>query len=215
MPRDVVKSQSMARQAYNILKNEVMEGTYLPGDKISEQDVADRLRISRSPVREAIRQLSNEGLVDYFPNRGAYIKIYTSKDVHDCFAVRLLLETYAIEHIDPAMRETLLLESEALIRKIQTADRQENDELDVQVHELAIRMSGNQMLLYLYRLLYSRIGTFRTISVQEDDMFRLAQRSHLALLRALQKNDTNRAVHVVTKHLEESEEKVQLYYNGK
>ncbi len=211
---EAIKSFSIAEQVYDILKGEVMKGAYAPGEKIAEQDVADRLRVSRSPVREAIRRLSNEGMIDYFPNRGAYIKQYTSKDVLNSFEVRLLLETYAIAHPDPALREALSPEIDGLVQEIWTAEREESDALDVRVHEMSIRMSGNDALMNLYRLLYSQISTFRTISVLEDSMLNMAKRSHEALLRSIQENNISRAIRVITKHLKESEEQVLRYYTG-
>lgn len=207
-----VKTESIAAQVYSILKDQITEGEYLPGEKISEQTVADRLEISRSPVREAIRRLANEGLIDYYPNRGAFVKNYSSKNVSDSFEVRLLLEKYAIAHIDPVLREKNAGEMRAMQQKLKTAARTDYMQLDAELHEGIVKLCGNDALLSIYRLLYSQILTFREISLVDEAMFRLATRSHLAILDAILDGNDERALRIITKHLTESEEQVQRYY---
>lgn len=215
MPYKKIKRESYATQVYDILKQDIMNGVYLPGDKISEQTVADSLDLSRSPVREAIRQLANEGLIDYFPNRGAFVKVYMEKNIRDSFAVRLLLEQYAVENIVPELREQYMDEMSALLERIKLADRTENAELDTQVHELIIKLSGNDTLLTFYRLLYTQISAFREISLIDDGMFALSCRSHTELLKSVMEGKDERAKRIIIKHLNESQQEVQQYYKEK
>ena len=212
MPKRAVSSTSIAMQVYDILKSEIIDGVYPPGYQIVETDVAARLNISRSPVRDAIHQLAREGLLDYFPNRGVYIKVYTAKEVHDIFAVRLLLEQYAISNISPELRKKLLPELQQLMGEIRSATREQSEPLDIRVHELAVRMTGNKVLLNQFSLLHTMTAAFRSISISSDDLFMMAKRSHLALLEAISTGNTERALRVIRQHLESSEEQVQKYY---
>ena len=78
---------------YESFKQKILSGGYAAGEKIPEQSVSEELGVSRSPLRSAIRRLASEGLIEYYPYRGAFVKAYTDKDIHDAFAIRILLES--------------------------------------------------------------------------------------------------------------------------
>ncbi len=215
MEQERLTNKSIANQIYSILKQQVIDGTYRPGEKISEQTVADRYGISRSPVREAIRQLANEGLIDYFPNRGAFVKSYTAKMVKDSVDVRLLLEKYAIANIEPTLLEEYREDLLQLRETIRVADRSDYIALDAELHETIVKLCGNEALMSLYRLLYSQILAFREISLVDESMFQLATRSHVAILTAILSGQTERAERLITKHLTESAEQVQMFFSPK
>jgi len=212
MPRQEIKNESIAFQVYNILKEQIINGTYLPGDKISEQAIADHFKISRGPVREAIRKLASENMIDYYPQKGAFAKNYTEKNIQDCFSIRLLFEQYAIKNIKPELREQYMEKMRDMKEKISSAKRSEYNVMDEQLHEMVIKLCGNDTLLYFYRLLYSQILLFRGISLVDDDMFQLATRSHIKLLEKLMEGNDSKALNILSKHLSESEELVQKHY---
>ncbi|MBP3705117.1 MAG: FCD domain-containing protein, partial [Clostridia bacterium] len=114
--------------------------------------------------------------------RGAFVKAYTDKDIHDAFAIRILLESYAISNIDPEALEQERGEIEALIARCTSGNRRDEKELDVLVHETAIRLCQNAALLDIYRTLYTKIGLFRDISIADKKMSDLANRSHAVML---------------------------------
>lgn len=199
---------------YESLKQKILSGGYAAGEKIPEQSVSEELGVSRSPLCSAIRRLASEGLIEYYPYRGAFVKAYTDKDIHDAFAIRILLESYAISNIDPEALEQERGEIEALIARCTSGDRRDEKELDVLVHETAVRLCQNEALLDIYRTLYTKIGLFRDISIADKKMSDLANRSHAVMLRSILDGNTSKALHIVKKHLQESEEKVISYYRG-
>ena len=69
-----IHTETIKDQIYDILRQQIMDGTLRPGDKIVEQSIADQLNVSRSPAREAIKQLVGDGFLTYIPNRGAFVK---------------------------------------------------------------------------------------------------------------------------------------------
>lgn len=201
---------------YESLKKKIMSGEYLAGDKISEQTVSDELGVSRSPLRSAIRRLTSEGLIEYYPYRGAFVKVFTDKDIKDCFEMRILLESYAIQNI---RKDKLEEAREDILRLIdrcsKAAGHEERSQVDVLVHETAIMLCDNETLLHFYRMLYTKIGLFREISVYDVRMEELSNRSHMSLLKAILSGNTEKALHVMRKHLTESEEKVLAYYQSR
>ena len=88
--------QTIRSQIYKILRNSLWRGEFTPGQRLQEVDLATQLHVSRSPVREALRQLASDGLVIEIPNKGVYVKKFTTQDIDEIFDVRVMLESYAI-----------------------------------------------------------------------------------------------------------------------
>lgn len=87
MPPSIITIQA---QVYNILKQNICDGVYKPGQRLLETEVAASLKVSRSPVREAMRKLATEGLVKEFPNRGVFVRQFSDEDIDHIFEVRIL-----------------------------------------------------------------------------------------------------------------------------
>ena len=82
--KDVFSSSfSLTDEIHNIVRDRILKGEYKIGQKIKETQIADELKVSRTPIREAFKQLENEGLIDYVPNRGCFAKGFTSQDIED------------------------------------------------------------------------------------------------------------------------------------
>ena len=99
-------------QVYQLLKDEICDGRYEPGYWLQEKELAQRLKVSRSPVREALRQLSRDGLVRDIPNKGVFVREFTIRDIEDVFDLRIMMESFALLHL---RRELLREEKERLL----------------------------------------------------------------------------------------------------
>lgn len=207
-----IQTETIRDQVYRILKTQIINGTYHPGEKLAEKIVADQLGVSRSPVREAIKQLVGEGLLEYLPNRGAHVRRYTSKDVTDSFAVRRLLEEYAVTHVSEEMRQLYMDEMRQLCKKLKTAQREDYLDMDAATHTLVIRLCNNGALQNIYQTIFSQISTFREISLIDNEAFYNSTRAHMIILEDLMAGDDLRALKVIHRHLEDAEKRVQVYY---
>ena len=105
-------------------------------------------------------------------------------------------------------------EVQRLIGVLESPGDNSDDALDLRIHEMSVLMTGNKMLYQQFSLLYSMTGAFRSISLSSESMLEMARRSHLALLKAIASNDTKRALHVIQKHMTDSEKQVQRYYKN-
>lgn len=94
---DTIRRTSSHRRAYDYLRSDVLVKPEVQGTFLSEQEVAEGAGVSRTPVREALRVLNAEGLVELIPNRGAFVPRLTTKQIHDLFEFRKLLECHAAE----------------------------------------------------------------------------------------------------------------------
>ncbi|MER7282873.1 GntR family transcriptional regulator [Dactylosporangium sp. NPDC000244] len=86
-----------SQQAYDSIKSRILEQVYRPGDKLSEEDLASTVGVSRTPIREALRRLHAEGLIDWEANRSATVPSWTGQDLEEIFELRALLEGYGAE----------------------------------------------------------------------------------------------------------------------
>ena len=95
--KEFSSSFSLTDEIADIVRDRILKGEYEIGEKIKENQIASELKVSRTPIRDAFKQLENEGLIDYVPNRGCFAKGFTQQDVDDIYAVRTALEQLAVE----------------------------------------------------------------------------------------------------------------------
>lgn len=94
------KISTIKEQVYNILKRRIADGTYYHGERLQENDLANDLMVSRTPVREALKQLVFEGILEESPNKGVSLRKFTEKEIKDVYNLRILLESHAIDSLD-------------------------------------------------------------------------------------------------------------------
>ena len=101
---DMNGTRSLAEEVTEILRNRILQGEYTMGEKLTENKIAAELKVSRTPIRDAFRQLEKEQLVEYIPNKGCFARGFSREDMNDIYAVRGAVEALAIrkacEHAD-------------------------------------------------------------------------------------------------------------------
>jgi DNA-binding GntR family transcriptional regulator len=98
----------LTEHAYVRLRNQILDGTLRNGERLGEEELAEALGTSRTPVREALRRLASEGLVEVLPNRGARVPVWDDRDVADIFELRVLLESHAARRAAANVTEEVL-----------------------------------------------------------------------------------------------------------
>ncbi len=197
---------TMREQVYQILRDNICRGVYAPGTRLQEQDLAESLDVSRSPVREALRQLAADGLLLEIPNKGVYVKEFTEKDIGEIFDLRVLLESYAIYHsaghLTSARRDRLLRllgEMEDLFRK---GDLEAYTATDEKLHEEIVQLGDNSLVNDTYDRVRSMNQQFRILSLMDAQRFRESLDEHREIVHALLTGDPARADEVNRTHLE-------------
>lgn len=97
--KEINKISTIKQQVYDIIKENILDGTFEQGEWLQEKKLAESLNISRSPVREALKELVGEGLLENIPNKGVFVKKYDRKVIDDIFEMRAILEKFAIKKI--------------------------------------------------------------------------------------------------------------------
>ena len=95
--RKMTQFESLTDSIASVIRSRILNGEYKIGEKIKETHVAEELRVSRTPIRKAFKELEEEGLIEYIPNKGCFAKGFTRRDIEDVYAVRKVLEELTVE----------------------------------------------------------------------------------------------------------------------
>lgn len=197
-----------ADQAYELIRVQILGGTLHPGDRLVEADLAEDLRSSRTPVREALRRLEAEGLVEVLPHRGARVTAWTEDDLSEIYDLRAVLEAMAAERAAARIDEADLMllsdlcdEMDECALSLSTASRDSYSQLNGQYHDVIREASGSPRLVAMLRSVVSVpliVTTFHRF--QQADMTRSA-RHHREAIDALQARDPVWAGSVLRSHV--------------
>lgn len=153
------KTPSSFEAIYNALRKRILSEVYIPGQKLTENALAEEFSCSRTPIREALMRLENEGLIVVRPKSGTYVRMLTGKNYQDLLEVRSYLEALAfrlcVEHRPPGMVEELkdLLARMDTLLEGQPIDMPAYAELHYQFHYRQVVLSGNEMLVQMFEKL--------------------------------------------------------------
>ena len=164
----VVNSYQPLREIVcEVLRDAIRGGVLKPGEWLKENDLADELLVSRTPVREAIRKLEQEGYVVTVPRRGAYVASVSIRDINEIFEIRAALEALACElaaeRITEEEQERLERLLVAIGRAIEEHDMERIVQTDIEFHELLYQAARNERLLAIIGNLREQLTRFRTI----------------------------------------------------
>ena len=202
------QDHSLGGRVFQKIREDILNGIYKENDELRENTIGKELGVSRTPVREALRQLELEGLVSIIPNKGAYVTGISHKDVWDIYVIRSMLEglcaRWAAEHIKEAqldeLEETILL-SEFQMKKESGFSAEQVAALDSRFHSILYEASGSRILSHVLTDFHNYVQTARTSSVVSEDRARKSIREHRQILRAIRDRDGEMAEHLANEHI--------------
>ena len=190
----------------------LLDGEIPPGARIPERDLCDRLQISRTPLREALKVLAAEGLVQLLPNRGSRAAKLTDKDMRDLFEVCQGLEALAGELACERIAESEIAEiaaaHAAMVQHHRDEDLLQYYRCNRAIHEAIVAAAGNPVLTGLYASVTARIRRARYVTPMTAQRWALAVREHEAILNALQRRDGLGLSHILRTHLRHKRDEV-------
>lgn len=193
-------------EAADRLRDMIVEGELAPGGRIVEQALCDRLGISRTPLREAIKTLTAEGLILLQPNRGATVATLSVADIEDTFRVIGALEALAGELACARLRDDDLAEIRVLHYQMALhrtrGERLEYFNLNQRIHEKIVELSGNAVLMETHMRLGGRIRRYRFAANLAPERWDEAIREHEEMLDALAARDGKRLAEILRRHLD-------------
>lgn len=206
---------SLLEWAYQEIRQMLFSGRLAPGEKIVVGQLAEKLSISPTPVKEALNRLVAEGLLDALPRRGFQVKHLSAKEVHDILDCRLMMEVFAarkaVENFKrhPEIRKMMLADLKGL-EKVEFHDYVEATRLEQSYHSAIIRLTENQHLITLYNILFGVGFSFYVYASENHPMERHAeaQSEHRQMLEALDRSDVEGLENALRSHLERT---IDLY----
>jgi len=206
-------AENLSTRVYNQIKHLILSNEIMPGQKLYHQQLSERLGVSRTPVREALTRLVQEGYVSFLPKRGFTCKEIRLQEAEELYELREALEAFAvekaIENLTDADVDQLRSKMNAYGRDVTNRFTRERLVFDQDVHLAIARLSGNETLQNMLSHIFERIVLKRrTDCIYDSTRGTTAHQEHLRLLAAMEKRDTAEAVVVVRGHIQAGKKNV-------
>ncbi len=197
---------------FNTLRRAIITGEFAPGERLMEISLANRLGVSRTPVREAIRKLELEGLVIMIPRKGAQVAKITEKNLRDVIEIRCVLEEFAAslacERIDEEGKQKLEAAHQEFVKAVQNNDILEIVEKDEQFHDVIFEATSNDRLITIINNLREQFYRYRMEYVKDIDQRSVLVQEHEKLLHAISVHDVDTAKSIMRTHLHNQQDGV-------
>lgn len=207
---------SLTDEIVDIIRDRILKGEYKIGEKIKENQIATEFKVSRTPIREAFKQLESEGLIDYIPNRGCFAKGFTHQDIDDIYAVRKALELMAVEWAVNRISETQIcaLQEEIELMEFYTAKKDSDKvlELNSAYHEIIYDAAGSRFMAQILRSYKEYIEQTRKVFFYEQAYLEEILKEHKNILVAMIARDVEGAKAAMGDHLEKSQRRAKFQY---
>jgi len=199
---------SLRNKVFKYIKSQIISGAYGPGETLLESKLADELGVSRTPIREAIRLLEMEGLVETTTKKGASVLGISQQDVEDIYAIRQLVEglaaRWAAERLSAADLKELQKTYELMEFYAQKHEVEEIAELDNKFHQMIYEAGGSKILYLTLRNLHQYVQIARLKSLSMQNRLPLTLSEHRAILEAFEAKDADAAEKAMTEHVRQA-----------
>ena len=206
-------SENLSTRVYNQIKRLILCNEIMPGQKLNHQQLSERLGVSRTPVREALTRLVQEGYVSFLPNRGFTCKEIRMQEAEELYELREALEAFAVEKAIESLTDSGLDQLKNKVhsygRDVENRFTRERLVYDQDVHLAIARMSGNETLRNMLSHVFERIVLKRrTDGIYDSARGMSAHQEHLSLLAAIERRDAAEAVAIVRNHIQAGKQNV-------
>ncbi|MCW5636607.1 MAG: GntR family transcriptional regulator [Rubrivivax sp.] len=205
--------QPLAEQVYAALKQRMNDFLLVPGDRFSEAEMAARLGVSRTPVREALFRLRNEGLVDVESKSGWFVRPIDFQRIDQLYDLRVVLETWCVARLCTASAAVPELEALKRVWLVPAAERlvdgAEVGALDEQFHATLVRATGNAEIARVHWDVTERIRIVRRLDFTREDRIEATYQEHGKILRAIIQRKAEQALMVLRGHIGQSQVEVR------
>ncbi|MDR3580421.1 MAG: GntR family transcriptional regulator [Oryzomonas sp.] len=206
MKKSMEKHLTLREKILENIRDAIISGAIKAGSKVSEPDLAERYGISRTPIREAFRQLESEGYLTVIPRRGAVVSEFSEKDVEEFYAIKSILEGYAArracekltaKELDRLQTINDRLAELASHNDIKAFFKSHND-----FHDVFIKAADNEKLRELIKSLVTRFQRLRLMSISLPGRMEISVQEHEKIIEAFRRKDDDAAEMLVRKNAE-------------
>lgn len=200
-----LQRDTLHSSASEALRDMIVSGEMPAGSKVNEAELCERLGISRTPLREALKVLASEGLIQLVPRHGARVAQITAVEIEELFPIMAALEALAGELACARMREVDITAFRKLHRdlfaRFESGDEKEYLRLNREIHRRLFIVAGNESLAALYEQLLVRTHSVRFVTRKTQMQWKNAVEEHHGLLAAIEARDGERLARLLRQHL--------------
>ncbi|SFR75158.1 GntR family transcriptional regulator [Anaeromicropila populeti] len=203
--KDTTDKYTLRGRVFSQIREGILSGKYKSGDELKESTIGQELGVSRTPVREALRQLELEGLVKIIPNKGAYVNGLSSKDLKDIYSIRSYLEGLCARWACANITEEQIEDLEEIIYlsdfHAQKMHHEQLLELDNKFHDVLYEASNSKMLKHLLKDFHHYVQRVRKTTLSAMERAIESNQEHKAILEALKEKNCDKAEELAHQHL--------------
>jgi DNA-binding GntR family transcriptional regulator len=210
-PKDPIARTSLHAEVTARLRSLIVESFIKPGERVPELEISKDMGVSRTPIREALKVLASEGLVELLPLRGAVVKSFSAKDAADMLEVMGMLESFAAQKACQAEQKRIdhVLAMHEKMKVLYTkGKRPEYFELNQKIHDALVDMADNESLSMVHNTLSKRMRSLRYSGNSTPDHWRGALDDHELIAQALGQRDAKKMKKAVETHFENTIKRV-------
>lgn len=204
----VEKPMTLRERIVEFIKDSITSGKLRPGERVPEQDIAESFGISRTPIREAFRQLESEGFISFVPRKGAVVSPITAKDVSEFYSIKSLLDGYAARIACKGFTDKDIKKLKSLNQQMQRcADKQDIKgffKLDNQFHDAFLKASGNEKLQNLSHQIVQQFERYRITALSVPGRLKDSVKQHEEIIEAFSERNEERVEALVRENAEQS-----------
>ncbi len=201
--KQIERHQTLREKILETIREAILKGDLKPGEKVAEPELAERFGISRTPIREAFRQLESEGYLTVIPRKGAVVAALSERDVQEYYAVKSILEGYAAELAAKNLTEKELTKLEAINERLKKLAAEGDVKTFYRVHhefhDIFLKAADNSKLYELINQLGQKFSRLRMASLSVDGRMAISVAEHEKLLKAFRHHDGSAAENLVKK----------------
>lgn len=202
---EVTDKYSLRGRVFNRIREDILNGKYKEHEELKEVAIGEELGVSRTPVREAFRQLELEGLIQIIPNKGAYVTGITTKDVRDIYMIRSYLEGLCARWATDEITEDQMAEMEETIFLSEfhasKGHYEQMAEMDNRFHEILYESCNSKMLEHLLKDFHQYVLRVRKKTLSNSERGNQSNLEHRMIMEAIKAKDAERAEQLANQHM--------------
>lgn len=212
MQKPMRKPIDLNEWSYIMIKDMILKNKIAAGEQIRIESLINMLQVSRTPIREALIRLQNDGLVDVFPHVGYYVRGFSRREYHDVFELRLLIECHTAETAAATMTDEQIRKLKIVNERgeiaIEDNDEDAMNKYEIEFHNALIAHSGNQQIIKVMANISDYISRGRMIALKSKENIMLSFQEHLKVIHAIELHDPQLAKAAMAEHIRRVEDRL-------
>ena len=202
--------ESLQDKAYKLIKTAILKNEFKPGERLIDTQLASKLGVSRTPIRDVFKMLEKEGLITSNGSKGYFVAKLLREELNEIQDIRILVETYALHNSDPVLIVKKLKKIKVLLDDAINSDEFIRDmtDLDAKFHEAIVNTCNNQILIEFYNRISFKIRIFwqyiycsNIESENKENLWKRVKQSNQEIIDALEARDIDLAIELSKKHI--------------